>query len=94
MGFPGSTVANAGDARDTDLIPGSEGFSGVGKWQPAPVFLPGKFHGQRSLASGAWQATVHVTAKSDLTEQAGILPLNNCQLLGNKINTANLGQFI
>ena len=21
------------------------------KWQPAPVFLPGKFHGQRSLAS-------------------------------------------
>ena len=20
------------------------------KWQPAPVFLPGKFHGQRSLA--------------------------------------------
>ena len=23
------------------------------KWQPTPVFLPGKFHGQRSLA-GAW----------------------------------------
>ena len=21
------------------------------KWQPVPVFLPGKFHGQRSLAS-------------------------------------------
>ena len=21
-----------------------------GKWQPTPVFLPGKFHGQRSLA--------------------------------------------
>ena len=61
-------MANAGDARDTDLIPGSERFSGVGKWQSAPVFLPGKFHGQRSLASGAWQATVHVTAKSDLTE--------------------------
>jgi len=20
------------------------------KWQPTPVFLPGKFHGQRSLA--------------------------------------------
>ena len=20
------------------------------KWKPAPVFLPGKFHGQRSLA--------------------------------------------
>ena len=21
------------------------------KWQPTPVFLPGEFHGQRSLAS-------------------------------------------
>ena len=26
-----------------------------GKWQPAPVFLPGKFHGQGSLAGyGPW----------------------------------------
>ena len=24
--------------------------TGAGKWQPTPVFLPGKFHGQRSLA--------------------------------------------
>ena len=33
------------------------------KWQPSPVFLPGKFHGQRSLA------TVHGIAKeSDMTE--------------------------
>ena len=25
------------------------------KWQPTPVFLPGKFHGQRSLAGyGPW----------------------------------------
>ena len=25
------------------------------KWQPTPVFLPGKFHGQRSLATyGPW----------------------------------------
>jgi len=29
------------------------------KWQPAPVFLPGKFHGQRSLV-----AIVHGVAKS------------------------------
>ena len=28
-------------------------------WQPAPVFLPGEFHGR-----GAWQATVHRIAKS------------------------------
>ena len=29
------------------------------KWQPTPVFLPGEFHGQRSL-----QATVHWVTKS------------------------------
>ena len=29
------------------------------KWQPAPVFLPGKFHGL-----GAWWATVHGATKS------------------------------
>ena len=29
------------------------------KWLPAPVFLPGKFHGW-----GAWRATVHGVAKS------------------------------
>ena len=48
-GLPGSTVvknlpANAGDIA---LTPGWENR----KWQPTPVFLPGKFHEQRSLAS-------------------------------------------
>ena len=47
--------ANIGDARDKGLIPG-EGEEGQGeipwgrKWKPAPVFLPGKSHGRRSLA--------------------------------------------
>ena len=58
IGFPGGSVvknppANAGDAKDMGLIPGSDPWGGKipwsGKWQPAPVFLPGKFHGQRSL---------------------------------------------
>ena len=39
--------ANAGNARDVGSIPGSE--RSPGKWQPTPVFLPGKFHEQRSL---------------------------------------------
>ena len=30
---------------------GSIRLSQKDPWQPAPVFLPGKFHGQRSLAS-------------------------------------------
>ena len=53
LGFPGGSVvknlpANAGDARDAVSIPGL-GRS-LRKWQPTPVFLPGKFHGQKSLA--------------------------------------------
>ena len=30
------------------------------KWQPTPIFLPGKYHGQRSLAG----YTAHGVAKS------------------------------
>ena len=50
-GFTGGSViknppANAGD---TGSIPGSGRSPGEGERQPTPVFLPGKFHGQRSL---------------------------------------------
>ena len=53
-GFPGGTVvknppANAGDARDTDSVPGEE-IPWRRKSLPTPVFLSGKFHRQRSLA--------------------------------------------
>ena len=52
MSFPGSTVvrnppANAGEAIEVGSIPGSED-PWSRKWQPTPVFLPGKFHGQSS----------------------------------------------
>ena len=57
MGFPGGAVvknlpSNAGDARDTGLIFGSRRSLGGGYGNPLqyPVFLPGKLHGQRSLA--------------------------------------------
>ena len=40
--------ANAGEE---GLIPGLGRSSGGGKWQSNPVFLPGKFHGQRSLVA-------------------------------------------
>ena len=33
------------------------------KWQPTPVFLP-----ENPMDRGAWQATVHGIAKSDMTE--------------------------
>ena len=40
---------NAGDVRDEGLIPGLGRFPWRRTWQPTPVFLPGEFHGQRSL---------------------------------------------
>ena len=46
-----SSPANAGDARDTGLIPGL-GRPWSKKWQPSPVFLPGKFHGQKEEPGG------------------------------------------
>ena len=41
--------ASAGDARDVGSIRGSGRSPGRGH-QFTPVFLPGEFHGQRSLA--------------------------------------------
>jgi len=44
--------SHAGDVRNTGSIPGSGRFPGVPwnrKWKPTPIFLPEKFHGQRSL---------------------------------------------
>ena len=42
--------ANAGDIRDVGSIPGSGRYPGGGNGScRLPVFLPGEFHGQRSL---------------------------------------------
>ena len=51
LNVPGGSVeenmpTNAGDM---DSIPGSGKFPWRRKWQPTPVFLPGEYHGQRSL---------------------------------------------
>ena len=43
--------------------PWVENLPGVRKWQPTLVFLPRKFHGQRT-----WWATVNGVAESDMTE--------------------------
>ena len=55
MSFPGGTDSKASacheeDARDMGVTPGSGRSLGVGNGrQLTPVFLSGKFHGQRSL---------------------------------------------
>ena len=64
LSFPGGSVvknppANAEDTRDTGSIPGSGRSSGIGNGNPLQYFLPGKYHGQRSL-----RATVHSVSKS------------------------------
>jgi len=41
-------LANAGDTRDVGSIPWVRKIPWSRKWQPTPVFLPGKSHGQRS----------------------------------------------
>ena len=49
--------ANAGDIRDMGSIPGlGRKISWRRKWQPTPVFLPGEFHGQRSLVGSSPQS--------------------------------------
>ena len=46
----GIQVKNPGDERVVGSIPGLERIPWSKQWQTIPVFLPGKFHRQRSLA--------------------------------------------
>ena len=66
-GFPGCSVVNnlPANAGDTGLVPGSGRSPGGGKWQPTPVVLLGKSHGQRRLLG-----YIHGVAKEwDKTQQ-------------------------
>ena len=57
-------LAKAGDTRDVGSIPGSGRSPGEGNGNPLQVFLPGEFHGQRSLADySPWSHK-----ESDMTE--------------------------
>ena len=56
---------NAGDTGDENSTPGLGRSPGRRKWQPTPVFLPGQYHGQRTLASySLWGHK-----ESDMTER-------------------------
>ena len=52
MGFSGGSDSkeSACNAGDMGFIPGSRKICWRREWLPSPVFLPGEFHGQRSLA--------------------------------------------
>ena len=56
--------ANAGRPMRCGFDPWDRKIPWRRAWQPTPVFLPGKSHGQRSPA-----VTVHGVTESDTTEQ-------------------------
>ena len=62
--------ASAGDARDWSVVPGLGRFPWRREWPPTSEFLPGKFHGQRSLVGySPWGHK-----ESDMTEHIQTLP--------------------
>ena len=75
--FPGgpsvkNLLTNAGHAKDVDSIPTSGRFPWRRKWQPTPVFMPGKSHGPRSLVGySPWGCK-----ESDMTEQLHFTMIN------------------
>ena len=72
--FPGSSEVrvSACSAGELGLIPGLGRSPGWRKWQPTPVFLPGKSHGQRSLVGYTPQGSKEL----DMTEQLHFLYSN------------------
>ena len=70
MGFPGDSDSkeSACNTGDPGSIPGLGRFPEEGKGSPTPVFLPGEFHGQRSLVGySSWGPT-----ELDRTEQLSL----------------------
>ena len=68
------STCSVGDTGDPGWITGSGRSPGGRKWQPPPVFLPEKYHGQRSLVGySPWGHR-----ELDMTEQ---LSAGHCHVL-------------
>ena len=65
------SASNAGDTRDVSLVPGLERSLEVGNGNPTPVFLPGRFQGEKSLPD----YSSYGSKESDMTEHAHLLTL-------------------
>ena len=52
--------------QETQLVPWVGKISGRRKWQPTPVFFPGKSHGQRSLVGYSPQSLKRVRVRHNL----------------------------
>ena len=78
--------ANAGDAKDADLIPGSGRSL---KWQPTPVLLSGKFHDQKSQAGFSYMGIAELDTTERLSMSTRILKidrLNECLHTGSVVS--------
>ena len=75
------SVCNAGDQHS---IPGLGRSSWRREWQPSPVFLPGKFHGQRSLVGPLGRkesdTTEHATHTHSFSDTVVIYALSRIKL--------------
>ena len=71
--FPGGSdgKVSAYNAGDLGSIPGSGRSPGEGNGLPTPVFFPGRFHGQRSLAG--YSPSVHKELDKTEATFTGIL---------------------
>ena len=78
--------ANAGDAREVCLIPGSIRFPWRRKWQPTPLRNP--------MSRGVWQTTVHGAAKQAclLTVLSIVSSLKLCSKMKNVIEELSRNQ--
>ena len=86
MGFPGGSMVRSPPAHARDA--GNLGsISWRRKWQPTPVLLPGKFHGQRSLAGcNLWSHKERDTTEPTRRLGQSSFPINTVEL--NAENTA------
>ena len=69
--FPGGSDSKeyAHSVGDLGSVPGSGKIPWRREWLPTPVFLPGEFHGQRSLGGGGDLKSMGRQKESDMPEQ-------------------------
>ena len=83
QGFPSGSDGKESVCSAVDLgsIPGSGRSPGEGNGNPSPVFLPGEFHGERSLVGcSSWgckeSGTTEATERMHAHTQISHLPLH------------------